>query len=81
MSSQISAIATLSILTFIYATTVMGDNITVDDDGLADHQSIQMAIDSAREGDRIQVAAGTYMGHIRINKSNIALQGAGHNLD
>ena len=36
--------------------------ITVDDDGPADHTTIQAAIDAAKNGDTILVAPGTYLG-------------------
>jgi len=52
--------------------------ITVDDDGPADFNNIQAAIDDSNNGDTILVAAGTYYENIRIAwKDDITVQGAG----
>lgn len=45
-----------------------GATITVDDDGGADHTSIQKAIDDANDGDVIRVYEGTYEQRISIDK-------------
>ncbi len=43
--------------------------ITVDDDGTADYQTIQEAIDAANPGDTIYVYEGTYPEHVIVNKT------------
>jgi len=43
--------------------------ITVDDDGEADFQKIQYAIDNATSGDTIRVWAGTYYENVVVNKT------------
>ena len=43
--------------------------ITVDDDGPADYQTIQEAIDAAIPGDTIYVYEGTYPEHVIVNKT------------
>ncbi|MFQ5909236.1 MAG: nitrous oxide reductase family maturation protein NosD [Thermoplasmata archaeon] len=48
--------------------------ITVDDDGPADYQTIQEAIDAANPGDTIFVYEGTYPEHVIVNKT-VALKG------
>ncbi|MFC1718195.1 right-handed parallel beta-helix repeat-containing protein [Candidatus Poribacteria bacterium] len=78
MLSKMPGIAVMLIVALIQATTAMGARITVDDDAPADYRSIQAAIDAAQRGDTIQVGAGAYMEHIRIYKSDITLQGSGH---
>ena len=47
---------------FIVAVSAMARTITVDDDGPADFNDIQAAIDDAYSGDEIVVADGTYTG-------------------
>lgn len=42
---------------------------TVDDDGVADFQTIQEAINVANEGDTIFVKSGTYYEHVVVNKT------------
>jgi parallel beta-helix repeat protein len=50
--------------------------ITVDDDGTADFNKIQDAIDVASYGDTVQVAEGTYTENITL-KNGVAVIGAG----
>jgi len=52
------------------------DILTVDDDGPADFNTIQSAINAASYGDIIQVAPGTYGENIRL-KNGISLHGSG----
>lgn len=60
------------------ATTQAGndDVLTVDDDGSADHTTIQDAVDAASPGDTIRVAAGTYDGEVVVDK-NVTLRADG----
>lgn len=62
--------------TVVIASSVMW---TVDDDGPADFNRIQEAIDAANEGDSIFVFNGIYPEHLHINKS-ICLIGQDRNL-
>lgn len=54
------------IITFVWLVIVVipcqGRIITVDDDGAADFNNIQAAIDDADDGDTVEVQAGTYTG-------------------
>lgn len=53
---------------------------TVDDDeGLADFQRIQEAIDAASDGDIINVFSGTYHENIIVNKTDLSLIGEDQN--
>ncbi|MBW8042024.1 MAG: hypothetical protein FVQ85_18770, partial [Planctomycetes bacterium] len=47
--------------------------ITVDDDGPADFNSIQAAIDDSNDGDTIIVNPGLYMEYIMFNGKNITV--------
>lgn len=53
--------------------------ITVDDDGPADYQTIQEAIDAANPGDTIFVHEGAYSEHLIVNKT-VTLEGENENL-
>ncbi len=52
-------IVILSLLSF---STALGGIITVDDDGVADFNNVQAAIDDANDGDEVVVQPGTYTG-------------------
>lgn len=58
-------IATLTVLLLVVP--CLGEPITVDDDGPADFQSIQAALDNSRRGDVIVVKPGTYAEQIVFN--------------
>ena len=49
----------------------------VDDDGKADFNTIQAAVDAASSGDEIQIMPGTYVETIRIPAISISLRGIG----
>ena len=58
-----SPIVERAIIVFVLAASTLGASaelITVDDDGPADYDNIQEAVDAAEEGDIIWVAAGVY---------------------
>jgi predicted outer membrane repeat protein len=66
------------ILTMFFAalmimSTATGQIITVDDDGPADFNNIQAAIDYSKEGDTIIVAEGKYVENINFLGKNITL--------
>jgi len=63
-SNQITWLAILALLTVLgAATTALAKTISVDDDGPADFNNIQAAINAANGGDTILVADGTYRGN------------------
>ena len=51
-----------------------GRTITVDDDGPADFNNIQAAIDEANEGDTIVVAEGIYYENIKFDGNDVVLR-------
>ena len=53
-----------------------GKTITVDDDGGADYETIQDAVNAASKGDTISVWGGVYNEHVVVNKS-LSLVGNG----
>ncbi|UCD29284.1 MAG: hypothetical protein JSV03_02045, partial [Planctomycetota bacterium] len=57
-----SWLATSVFLVVLGSTVVMGATIYIDDDGPADFNNIQAAIDAAGNGDTIVVGDGTYTG-------------------
>lgn len=56
-----------------------GRVITVDDDGSADFNTIQAAIDDASEGDTIVVQPGMYYENVQFNGTNVVLTGTDAN--
>ena len=64
------------VLLTLSARVTSAKTITVDDDGGADHSSIQEAVDTAEAGDTIRVFDGTYYENIDLNKT-VSLLGNG----
>ena len=64
---------TVFIIICLLAASTHARIITVDDDGPADFNNIQAAIDDANDGDIIIVANGTYFENINFNGKNIIL--------
>ena len=67
------------LLTLLFGGTGEGATITVDDDGGADYETIQDAIDNATQGDTILVWNGTYYENVVVNKT-VSLMGNGSNV-
>ena len=61
------------ILFLLAATACQGRTISVDDDGPADFNNIQAAIDDANDGDTVIVRAGLYYGSVEFLGKNIKL--------
>ncbi|MHC4315392.1 MAG: hypothetical protein ACYSW3_23350, partial [Planctomycetota bacterium] len=77
MSAGTNRIITPLIVVFILATTApafAGQIIYVDNDGPADFNNIQAAIDDSNDGDIIIVAEGRYFENINFNGKNITLR-------
>jgi parallel beta-helix repeat protein/predicted outer membrane repeat protein len=62
---------------FAMASTATGMIFTVDDDGPADFDNIQAAIDAALNGDKIEVAPGTYYETVNFNGKSVRLYSSG----
>ena len=75
---QISSIVLTSVA---LASVCVADTWTVDDDGKADFNNIQEAIDAASDGDEIIVAPGTYFSKqgavVRLNGKSVWLHSSG----
>ena len=73
----------LGLIMVLCIINIMGNGsaktITVDDDGGADYEKIQDAIDNATDGDTITVWEGIYYGKVIVNKS-VSLIGNGSEL-
>jgi len=66
----------------LFVVPSQGETITVDDDGPADFNSIQLAIDVANQGDEIIVQPGLYEENINCQGKNITLTSTNpNNLD
>ena len=74
--SLVFTIFLLFVITTLYGGTGEGETITVDDDGSADYETIQDAIDNATAGDTIRVFNGTYYENVVVNKT-VSLVGNG----
>lgn len=69
-------VAMLAMLTGTAASSSRAAVVTVNDDGPADHASIQSAIDAAADGDTIRVAGGVYHETPAVlSRTNLALVG------
>jgi len=66
----------LVLVALLSAGSASGRTITVDDDGGADYETIQDAVDAAEDGDTISVASGYYSEDVVVEKE-LTIQGAG----
>ncbi len=64
----IASVALLAVMAFA-TDGVEGRTITVDDDGGADYERIQDAIDSSEDGDTVRVWEGVYEENVVVNRS------------
>ena len=74
MKEKVKFLAMVIIGCVIASTAAIGETITVDDNGLADFNNIQAAIDYSKEGDTIIIADGTYFENINFWGKNITLR-------
>ncbi len=72
----LAAVALLIMILAVGSNEANGKTITVDDDGNAEFESIQEAIDAAENGDTVRVWEGTYYENVVVNKS-VSLVGNG----
>ena len=66
---------TFALICFLAVLASAGEIITVDDDGSADFDSIQSAIEGSQDGDTIIVEPGTYSENILFNNKAVTLTG------
>ncbi len=64
----LTSVILFTLFVFMITYSVSGKTITVDDDGDADHEKIQDAIDNATDGDTVRVHDGYYLENILVNK-------------
>ncbi len=62
-------------LAFVFAAPISGDVFTVGLDPQADFASVQAAVDVAKDGDEIRIAAGTYNGDVTISAKSLSVVG------
>ena len=72
----------IAVSVLLLSTSVLADTWTVDDDGSADFDTIQAAVNAAADGDVILIAPGTYTsnssaGVVSISSKSLTLQSSG----